>query len=131
MPNPIPDWDLARRLLKYVGIHQITGEPVTIRETTVTLGIGRERVENILQEKNIKYKIFSGEEASGYDILAIQYAPLTLTIDAGLSNSELDTSFRKLLDLEQAGELVFAPRPRKRITKKQREKIRVKEFWTR
>lgn len=131
MPNPIPDWELPRRLLKYVGTHQIIGEPVTVRETTVTLGIGRERVESILKEKEIIYKIFSGTEPSGNDILAIQCAPPNLTLDAGVSNRELDTSFRKLLDQEQRGELQIVRRERKRMNKRQREKLRVAEFWGR
>lgn len=131
MPNPIPDWDLARRLTLYIGMRQVSEQPVTVREATVTLGVGRERLESVMQEKNIIYHIFSGTEASGKDIIALQYVPASLALDAGLSNSELDTSYRKLVELEMLGQLRIVAQKRQRLTKKQREHKRVTEFWQR
>lgn len=130
MPNPIPDWDVARRLVKYMGFKQIAGELVTVRELTVTLGLGRERLEEVMKEKKIKYKIFSDGEPSGRDLVGIEYVPQTLALDAGVSNRELDNSYRKLIDLEQQGKIRVLRR-RSRPNKKQREQMRVTEFWDR
>lgn len=130
MPTPIPDWDLARRLVAYVGMKQIIGELVTVRETSVTLGIGRERMIKIMEEKGIIYKIISGkEENSGADLLAIEYVPRNLALDAGISNQELDRSYKKLMERELQGEIRVIPRRRKRMTRQQREKMRIREFW--
>lgn len=131
MPNPIPEWDLARRLVKYIGFNQITGKLVTVREATVTTGIGRDRMESELKEKNIKYKIFSDKEPSGKDIIALEYVPKNLALDAGIANSELYKSYQIILERDQQGEIRAIPRRRRRLKKKQREQMKVTEFWSR
>ncbi len=129
MPNPIPDWDLARRLVKYVGMKQIIGELVTIRDTSRTLGIGRKRIESLLEGKKIIYKVISEEKSSGKDLLFLEYVPNTLALDAGIANSELDKSYKKFLDRRQQGEIKISPYHRTRLNKKQRESMKIKEFW--
>lgn len=129
MPNPIPDWDLARRLVKYVAMKQIIHDYATVRETSVTMGIGQERIESLMKEKEIKYKIIPSGEASGKDLLLIEYVPYNLALDAGISNRELDISYKKFLDSQLQGEIRVLPRRRNRMNKKQREQMKVREFW--
>jgi len=128
MPNPIPEWDMARRLVKLIGQRQIIGETTTVREASVALGIGRDRMEAVMNEKGIKYKIFSGLEPSGRDILAIEFVPNNLALDAGIYNRDLDTSYHRIVEQYKSGDIKVAAQ-RKRIAKRQREKIQVKEFW--
>jgi len=129
MPNPIPEWDLARRLVKYIGMKQIMGELVTVREVTVTVGVGWQRLENEMEKKKIIYKIFSDGEPSGKDLIALEYVPNNLAIDAGIANSELHRSYQKILHSYQHGGIRINRRPR--LKKKQREQMKVHEFWDR
>lgn len=129
MPIPIPDWDLARRLVRYVGIKQIIGEVVTVRATSLTLGVGQERLESLMKEKEIIYKIISGEVRSGNDILLMEYVPHTLALDAGISNQELDNSYKKMIDRNLQAEIKIIPRRGKRVTRQERERMRIHEFW--
>lgn len=129
MPKPIPDWDLARRLVKYVGIKQITRETATVREASVTLGIGQERIESLMTENKIIYKIIASGQASGKDLILLEYVPHNLAMDAGIANKELHTSYHKFIDRQQQGEIKFSPPRRTRLTKKKREKMKVREFW--
>jgi len=132
MPNPIPDWDLARRLVKFVGMKQIIGEIATVRETSVTIGVGRERLESLMKERGINYKIIPSNEASGKDFIMLEYVPHNLALDAGISNRELDISYRKFIDrqLRVQGGIKTKAR-RTRMTKKRREQMMVREFWDR
>lgn len=128
MPNPIPEWDLARRLVKYLGMNQITGKFVTAREASVTMGIGRERLESLMKEKDIHYKIIPDEKSAGKDLLLLEYVPRNLALDAGISNQELLTSYRKFMDRQEQEKVRKVPR-RSQMTKKKRENMKVGEFW--
>lgn len=130
MPHPIPDWDMARRLLKLVGQKQIAGQKVTIRATSVTLGIGRDRMESLMNQEGIIYKILSSDIPSGRDLLVIAYAPANLALDADVSLRELETSAIKTIERFEKGELKIS-QAQKRLNKRQYEKNKIKEFWQR
>lgn len=129
MPTPIPDWDLARRLVKFIGMKQVTGEVITVREASRTLGIGRERIISVMDDEKILYKIISDGEPSGKDFILIEYVPHNLAMDAGLANSELHRSFQEILERYKQGEIKIVRPIRTRLTRKKREQMRISEFW--
>jgi hypothetical protein len=127
MPHPIPDWDLARRLVKYVGTRQIEGMDTTIREVSVFLGIGRDRIENLMQEKNIIYRMITGDKEGGRDLLVLENVPQTLALDSDLSVRDIDRSFQGIVSGNREVRIVR----HKKIKKKEREKMKIVDFWSR
>lgn len=125
MPNPIPSWDLARRLVKYVGFRQINGQPPTFREASRTLGVGRERILKIMEENQIIYKILESKDRPLSDRLALHSAPLTLVGDAGLSPTDLLRSFEEA----STGDYTNRQVRQRRLNKKQKEAQRINTFW--
>lgn len=125
MPNPIPEWDLARRLVKFVGTRQMTKMQTTMRETSRTLGVGRQRIIQLLEEKNIEYKILGHPKRKSEDLLLIGDITMGMAADTGLSRVNLHRTFEEL-----STSVDFKPTEQaRRVKRKEREKILVKEFW--
>lgn len=130
MPTPIPSWDLPRRLVKFVGLKQINSENVTIRAVSRTLGIGRERIEKILQEKEITYKIVENDEGiRSEDLLLLEHVPPNLATDAEMSRMEIYRSYERFMSGDWPTQSERKARQR-RLNKRERETLAVREFWS-
>lgn len=125
MPNPIPDWDLARRIVKFIGTKQIKGEEVTIKATRLTAGIGRERIEKVLKDREVVYEILENEENPGQSLILLKHVPPLLASDAGIVRMDLYKSYEDF----HAGTREARAVRQKRMPKKQLEKLKIKEFW--
>lgn len=125
MPNPIPEWDVARRVVKYVGVKQIKGEDVLVRSMCVTVGLGRERIEKILQEHQIIYHIIVGED--NIPIIFLEHVPPTLVADAGVLPKDLIRSYQEY----RSGTRGVYVKPENKLKKREKQNQRVRDFWDR
>lgn len=125
MPNPIPDWDLARRIVKFVGVKQIKGEEVTVGQTRRTIGVGWQRIERVLREREVDFEVLENQEVASHSLILLKSVPPLLASDAGILRQDLLRSYE---DFHAGVREVRAVRER-RMPKKQLEKIKIKEFW--
>lgn len=127
MPKPIPDWDLARRIVKLLGGRQLSGKETTMRELSRAMGIGRNRIISVLNEKKVVFSIIPHKEAKYYDILVLKNIPINLAQDAEISIPDI----LKTHDEFMRGERVERKVKKKRATRKELEKLKIKNFWER
>lgn len=127
MPNPIPSWDLARRVVKFVGVKQIKGEEVTVLQTRRTVGVGWQRIENVLKEKQVEFEVVENKEIPNQSLVLLKSVPPLLASDAGILRQDVIRSYE---DFYAGTREARAVRER-RMPKKQLQKLKIKEFWER
>jgi hypothetical protein len=129
MPTPIPEWDLPRRIIKYIGVNQIRGRTVIFRDLCRTIGIGRDRIEKILQDRQVTYRIVPEIEGQKhyYDAIVLEHVPPALAADAEISRPDLLKSYAEY-DSDRRTERQIR---QKRMNKKELENLRVRETWSR
>lgn len=125
MPTPIPEWDMARRIVKFVGSRQIAGKPTTVRQLSRAMGIGRERIRTVLVEKKVDFAVIERSDSAHEDWFVLQHVSPNLALDAGVSVPDLTRTCEEFMK----GTPVERKIKKKRLNKKQLEKLKIKNFW--
>lgn len=95
MPTPIPEWDRPRILIRYLVRRQLRHRTTNLQEARLRVGIGSDRILEILSDQGIEYKIVQTTEVKksrGLEVL-IKSVPESLAEVYRIDKEKLKDSF--------------------------------------